>query len=278
MNTLTIPKTVLAGLITLLAPLASTQAAEITVTYAGSAVFGGSAVGYETGYISTIADPAANAGATIPTTADVYIGGDRSTTTDRSYLFDATGSFNTWCVDIYHWLSSPANYVVETGVELAADLNLVRPIGPSGSQRVAALTDLANEVYGTLSNKQDNAAFQLAVWAITYGSLNNLGNYQVTGTDPNFRVAHDSITSAAVLQGAIDKANGWLNILGTAAYTGNYYMSYLSDNGRQNTQDLVVFTAMPGLISHAGRVPEPTTPALLTLGLIGFGLSRRKSA
>lgn len=235
----------------------SALAGTIITTYASSANFGSGGVGYYNG--SVVPNP--NSSTSL---VGVGIGGDSFTSTNHTYDFSATGQFNTWCVDIYHWLNGGAvTYTVATGSDLANTLAVLRPVTPpTGTDRVNALGRLANEVYSAVDTKVESAAFQLAVWAITYGAYES-GKYVINTTNSGFRVDSGTASSAYGVM-----ANTWLANLNTAGNTGNYKLTYLSDAASENTQDMVVFT----------NVPEPDVLGLLAVGLLGLGFLRRKWA
>ena len=217
----------------------------INVTYAGSANFGAGGVGYYNGSI------APNPSGT--NLVAVGIGGDSFTTTNHSYDFSATGQFNTWCVDIFHWLiGGTVTYNVATSTDLATVL---------GSTRTSQLLLLANDVYSTVDTANESAAFQLAVWAVAFGTANGSGHYAIDTTNSGFRV-NSATQNAAYGQ----LANTWLSNLGAAPDTGNYKLTYLNDGTLNNTQDMVVFTS----------VSEPGPFSLLGIALAGmFWLNRR---
>jgi len=230
----------------------SVLAQTVDATYQGSANFGSGGVGYGSGSIS----PNPNGS----DWAAVGVGGDSFTTAPNTYSFtSASGSFNAWCVDISTWLSGgTTTYALGGTTELTSVF---------GATRVSDLTMLANERYSLVDTRDESAAFQLATWAIMYGTADASGNYSLNSATFN--------TSSGITGGAT--AQSWLDSLGTIQDTGQFGVTYLyqglPSDVAKNSQDLVVFTPTT-------PVPEPGTPAMLLvgLGLMAFVARRRNKS
>ena len=220
----------------------------VSMTYTGSANFGSGAVGYGGG---SIAPNPYFPGTTPLTLSGVGVGGDSFTTAPNTYSFtSASGSFNTWCVDITHWLNTGTTiYTLGSAVELTSVF---------GATRVQDLTKLVNEQYSKVNDQTTSAAFQLATWAIMFGTPDQVGAFNLNSSTFS--------TSSGITGGT--QAQDWLDHLGTAPNTGNYSISYFYQPV-PGSQNLIALTP----------VPEPETYAMMMagIGLIGFMASRRKA-
>ena len=159
-------------------------------------------------------------------------------------------SFSAMCVDVMHDLSFGTTYTNYTAMTPVA-------YGFSATQ-VGLFNRLYTDYYATShTNGVNAAAFQIAVWEITYdgnGALNH-------GADA-FKLGSGGNTTAKTT------AASWLSSL-TPLATSAWTFTVLDSRGDSATQDLLV--AIP--------VPEPETYALLLagLGLLGFVARHRKA-
>jgi hypothetical protein len=173
-------------------------------------------------------------------------------------------TFLGYCVDLFNSAAAKGTGVKYDKVDYANGLNPY-----DGIAKLITFN-------GGLSNASasDSAAMQLAVWNIVYDT-------DLTVSSGAFRVS--SVGGSNV----VAKANALL--AGAAGVTTNLYnVSLLSDNdyatvGKAGYQDYITASLNSGGSCGLGNdvcnaVPEPSTFALMGLGMFGLVLRRRRKA
>jgi hypothetical protein len=135
----------------------------------------------------------------------------------------------------------------------------VKSLAGAGYTAVSgAISELWGRYFGLVTDDNSAAAFQVALWELTYGS-----------TDKNLATGDFKLTTVAAnsLQGKVQtKAQGWLDSLNGQGPMAQGLVA-LQDNGTPGKQDLLT----------QGQVPEPGMLGLLAAGLAGLGLARRRA-
>lgn len=155
-------------------------------------------------------------------------------------------SFVSYCVDFYQWLPSFGS---------ANNSYSLTPAGDFFGARLDAVSRLFSGRSAEVDTAVEQAAFQIALWEIRYeaeGTAFNTASGAAQFTDTN---AFDGNASAL--------AQTYLE--GLAGYSNTFEVSVLRSNYHQD----VVFAA---------PVPEPSTYALMLVGLaaVGFVARRRR--
>ncbi|GEM_PF-731113 len=157
-------------------------------------------------------------------------------------------SFKTYCLDLheeFYFNQSYSDYHLTT-LDPGRALNMGRLI-----TKYRADVDTALE----------SAAFQVALWEILYE------------TDPTYKLTSGAFTETKLDNGVRTLAQGWLSNLGTVS---NVYVFKLESLGHYDNRHHWVAGHQDFLVTTP--VPEPSTYALMSAGLLGIGfVVRRRS-
>jgi len=183
-----------------------------------------------------------------------------------------------FCVDLWHEQTYPANYSGTTGTvgQLETRISPFATYDSNLGNKLNYLGYVYNQAYTAYGNNSNLvAAIQLVVWSlIDTGNLGGGGGFSLTATNPG--TALTDYTAIKGLFGSsgqqtIDGVSFYGFLSSNSAVTAYQAEFFLVDRPTYTGQDTMTWAL----------VPDPSTMAIAALGalgMIGYGLRRRKSS
>ena len=185
-------------------------------------------------------------------------------------LQTSIGTLQTYCVDLFDYISPGTNYTFNQNPLSTAGQYSNGATNVNWTQaQVNLITRLLTN--GTLQTQSlvNTTALQIAIWAAEYDTAAANGSYNITASDSfYFTATADSNSAAAIAQAqtylndATGYQNGasWVNAIWLSNST--HFVQYLTGTGVQN----LVYLA----------TPEPSTVAVLGMSLLALAFVRRR--
>jgi len=180
------------------------------------------------------------------------------------------GSLSTYCVDLFDYINVGNNAYTFNNNALAAGQTYRNGTvnGTWTQNQVNLITALLTNGSIQTQNTVNTAAMQLAIWDIEYDTAAANGTYNLTSTSDGFYFTSTGGTNSSA---TLAQAQTYLNNVtsGTWVSDASHSVQYLMSNP-SGTQNLIY------LQTNASAVPEPSTVAVMGLGLIGLWAVRRR--
>ena len=185
------------------------------------------------------------------------------------------GALNTYCVDLFDYISTGNNtYNFNQNVLTAgSSFRNGTATGTFTQAQVNVITALLTNGSLQTQSTVNTAALQIAIWATEYDTAAANGSYNITAADSFYFTATNDSNSAAALTQAqtyLNDAAGYQNgsswVAASWLTNSSHFVEYLTSNPT-GTQNLIYLAA-----------PEPSTVTLLGVGIAAVWRARRRRA